>query len=90
ELSGIKRDDITIEVNENILFLKGHRAFLHDIREENYYRMERSYGTFQRNFNLPNNIAQDEVGAVFKDGILEIRLPKVKSGDPNVIKVCVE
>ena len=90
ELPGIDRKDIVIEVKENILILKGKRMFHRDLKEENYYRMERSYGTFHRTFNLPNNIQNEKVGAKFKDGILEIILPKEETGGSDIINVDVE
>lgn len=90
ELSGIKRKDIIIEVKDNTLVLKGKREFSHDIKEESYRRMERSYGTFIRCFNLASNVLHEKVVAKFKDGILDITLPKQEPYPSDIIKVNVE
>jgi HSP20 family protein len=87
ELPGITRDDIVVEVKDNTLTLKGDKKFEREVREENYHRVERSYGAFQRVFTLPSSVHQDRVKAKFKDGILEITLPKVEEAKPKQIKV---
>ncbi len=90
ELPGIERKDITLEVKENILTLKGDRKFEKEVKQENYHRVERSYGSFQRSFSLPSNIKRDRVEAEFKDGILEVTLPKAEVAKPKQIKVEVK
>jgi HSP20 family protein len=89
ELPGIGREDINIEVKDSTLTLKGEKKFEKDVSEENYRRVERAYGSFQRAFTLPSTIQQDKVKAKFKDGILEITLPKMEEGKPKQIKVDV-
>ncbi len=89
ELPGLGREDISIEVKDSTLTLKGEKKIEKDVSEENYRRMERAYGSFQRAFTLPSNIQQDKVKAKFKDGILEITLPKVEEAKPKQIKVDV-
>ncbi len=90
ELPGINKDDVTVEVKDNILILKGERRFEKDIKEENYHRMERAYGAFQRSFTLPNIVEKDKVKARYKDGVLEITLPKASESKPKQIKVEVQ
>lgn len=83
ELPGITAQDISVEVKDNTLTLKGEKKFEKEVKEENYHRVERSYGSFQRAFTLPGTIHQEKVKAKFKDGILEITLPKVEEAKPK-------
>lgn len=87
ELPGITAQDISVEVKDNTLTLKGEKKFEKEVKEENYHRVERSYGSFQRAFTLPGTIHQEKVKAKFKDGILEITLPKVEEDKPKQVKV---
>jgi HSP20 family protein len=87
ELPGITAQDISVEVKDNTLTLKGEKKFEKEVKEENYHRVERSYGSFQRAFTLPGTILQEKVKAKFKDGILEITLPKVEEAKPKQVKV---
>ncbi|MEJ2068311.1 MAG: Hsp20/alpha crystallin family protein, partial [Deltaproteobacteria bacterium] len=87
ELPGMTKEDISIEINENNLVLKGERCFQKDIKEENYHRIERSYGTFSRSFTLPDTVDRDNVTANFKDGILEITIPKIEGAKPKQIEI---
>jgi len=90
ELPGMSQDDIEIEVKDNILILKGERRFKKGVKEENYHRVERSYGVFQRTFNLPDIVQQDRIKTRFKNGILEIVLPKEEKVKPRLIKIDVD
>ncbi len=76
ELPGVSREDISIEIEGDVLLLRGERKFERGEEQENYHRMECSYGTFQRAFTLPQTIRKDEVSARFDQGVLEIRMPK--------------
>ncbi len=87
ELPGIAAQDIAVEVKDHILTLKGEKKWEKETKEENYHRMERSYGSFQRTFTLPGTVRQEKAKAKFKDGILEIALPKVEEARPRQIKV---
>jgi HSP20 family protein len=87
ELPGLKREDISIELQDGTLILKGEKRFARDVNEENYRRIERTYGAFQRSFTLPGIIKQDGVKAKFNDGILEITLPKAEEAKPRQVKV---
>ncbi|MBI2876004.1 MAG: Hsp20/alpha crystallin family protein, partial [Candidatus Tectomicrobia bacterium] len=77
ELPGIDPQDFSVEVRDNTLILKGERKLEKEVKEENYHQIERYYGTFQRSFMLPSSVQQDQVKARYRDGILEITLPKV-------------
>lgn len=90
EIPGVDKNDISVEVKDNSLYLKGERKFEKDIKEENYHRMERSYGSFTRVFSLPTTVDQDKVKASFKNGVLEITIPKIEEAKPKQISVDVE
>lgn len=87
ELPGLKKEDVSIEITDNTLVLTGERAFEKDIREENYHRIERSYGFFSRTFTLPTMVDRERVNAKFIDGILEIRIPKAETPKAKVIEI---
>jgi HSP20 family protein len=87
ELPGFSRDDIGIELKENTLSIKGERKREDEVKEGNYHRMERVYGAFQRSFMLPTTVEQEKVRASYKDGILELHLPKVPAAQPKRIAV---
>jgi HSP20 family protein len=89
ELPGIKREDIDIRVENNTLTIRGERKFAQDVKEDQYHRIERSYGSFSRSFSLPNTIASDKVSAEFKDGILTVTLPVREEAKPKQITVQV-
>jgi HSP20 family protein len=90
ELPGLTREDIEINVRDNTLSLRGERKFEKEVKEENYLRIERAYGSFQRSFTLPATIHQDKIRAVFKDGVLELSLPKAEEARPKQIKIDVK
>jgi len=87
ELPGLKKEDVSIEITDNILVLTGERAFEKDIREENYHRIERSYGSFSRTFTLPTMVDRERVNAKFIDGILEVHIPKAETPKATVIEI---
>jgi len=87
ELPGVSKDDVSIEVHQNTLILRGQRKHEAEVKEENYHRVERAYGTFQRSFVLPTMVDQEKVQAAFKDGVLELRLPKLESAKPKRIAI---
>ena len=76
ELPGINKDDIKVDLKDRVLTLSGERSFDNEVKEENYYRRERSYGKFQRAFTLPADVASEKIKAEFKDGVLQIEVPK--------------
>ena len=90
ELPGVSKENVSVEVKENILTLKGERLANPKIKEENYYRQERLYGTFQRSFSLQQNIQPDLIKATFKDGVLTIEIPRPEEEKPKQIAVNVE
>ena len=90
ELPGVSRENIDIQVRDNTLTLKGERKFEREVKDENYRRVERSYGAFQRAFSLPTLIQQDKIKAVFKDGVLEVTMPKAVEAKPKQVKIEVK
>ena len=90
ELPGVGKENVAVEVKDNILTLKGERLSKPEIKKENYYRQERCYGTFQRSFTLHHNIQPNLIKATFKDGMLEIEIPRPEEEQPKQITVNVE
>jgi HSP20 family protein len=87
ELPGFSKDDIQIELKDNTLVMKGERKRDDEVKEGSFHRTERVYGAFQRSFLLPTTVDQSKVQAVYKDGILELRLPKVEAAQPKRISI---
>lgn len=87
ELPGVDPKDVEVRVEDNTLYLKGERKFEKDTKEENYHRIERSYGSFARSFTLPNSIDAEKVAAEYKDGLLTLTLPKREETKPKTIKI---
>jgi HSP20 family protein len=87
ELPGVSKDDVSIEIHNNTLILRGERKHEAEVKEDHYHRVERSYGTFQRSFVLPTMVDQEKVQASYHDGILELRLPKLESAKPRRIAI---
>ncbi len=90
ELPGIKKNDVSVDVKDNVLTIKGERSLTKEIKEENYYRKERSFGKFQRSFTLPEAIDPAGIKANFKNGVLEIEVPKAEEKKPKQISINVE
>ncbi len=87
ELPGLSREDIQITLENNILRLTGERKFERDEKQENYHRIERSYGAFTRSFALPSQVDAERVQANFKDGVLTITVPKADAARPRKIDI---
>jgi HSP20 family protein len=90
ELPGINKDDVEVNLSDHTLTIKGEKKHEKEIKEENYYRSERSYGSFIRTLELPKDVHSDKVKASFKNGVLEVRLPKTEEAKAKEIKVKVE
>jgi len=90
ELPGVAKDDINVSVHENVLTLTGQRESKHEKTEGKVHRIERSYGSFVRNFNLPENADAENVAARYQDGVLEVDIPKAQSKEPKRIEVNVD
>uniref|UniRef100_A0A7C4MNJ8 Hsp20/alpha crystallin family protein n=1 Tax=Desulfatirhabdium butyrativorans TaxID=340467 RepID=A0A7C4MNJ8_9BACT len=90
ELPGVKKEDVAIEVKDNVLTLRGERTESKEIKEDKYYRKERTFGSFHRAFTLPAAVNPDSIRATFKDGVLEIEIPKPEEQKPKQVKISIE
>jgi HSP20 family protein len=90
ELPGMERKDITLHLENNVLSLRGERKFEKETKDENYHRIERSYGAFNRSFAIPATVDEEKIRAEYKDGVLNIVLPKKEQARPKQIKIATE
>ena len=87
ELPGVDKKNIAIDLKDRVLTLSGERSFENEVKQENYYRRERSYGKFQRAFTLPADVDSDKIKAEFKDGLLQIEVPKPEAQKPKQVTI---
>lgn len=87
DLPGLKKEDIQIDLKDSTLTLKGEKKFEEKVSKDNYIRTERAYGTFIRSFTLPHNVDAEKIKASYRDGVLELTLPKKEEAKPKQIKV---
>ncbi len=78
DLPGIKKEDISIDIDENILVISGERKIEDSRKDEEFYRIESLYGKFERRFSLPEDVDMDKIEAEAKDGVLTIKIPKAQ------------
>ena len=90
ELPGMDKENIEVNLTDTTLTIKGEKKKEEEVKEENYYRSERSYGSFVRSVELPKSVYSDKVKASFKNGILEVRAPKTEEAKAKEIKVKIE
>ncbi len=92
EIPGISKEDVKVTINDdNVLVIKGEKKREHktEDKERNYIRLERSFGSFQRSFMLPDNVKKDNVTAKFENGVLTISLEKVEPEPPKQIEISI-
>ena len=87
ELPGVDKKDISIDVQDGLLTLKGERSTDKEVKEKKYFRRERSYGSFQRVFNLPADVDAEKIQATYADGLLKVEIPKPETQKPRQITV---
>lgn len=87
ELPGVKKDDISLDLKENVLSIRGKRESEEEIDEDGYYRKERRFGSFQRSIPLAESIDPEQVKASFKDGVLEVRVPRSQTKEMRRISI---
>ena len=87
ELPGLDAQDVDLTLSHNVLTIKGEKKHEHEEQGENYYRAERSYGSFQRSITLPQNVETDRVEAAFDKGVLTVTLPKTAADETLKIAV---
>jgi HSP20 family protein len=90
ELPEIKKEDIKVNLNDNVLSISGERRFENEDKKDGYHRVERSYGQFYRSFTLPPNVNAETINAEYKDGILRLSLPKKEEAKPKEISVNIK
>jgi HSP20 family protein len=89
ELPDLTREDIDITVDNGTLTIKGVKKLSNDVKDEQYHRIERQYGSFSRSFSLPQTVDSAKVGADYRNGVLTVRLPLREEAKPRQIKVDV-
>jgi HSP20 family protein len=89
DLPDVNPQDLDIHVENNILTIRGERKFENKVKEENYLRIERSYGSFSRSFSLANSVNSEAIKADYQNGVLTLSIPKREEAKPKQIKVNV-
>lgn len=90
DLPGISKEDVQVELRDSTLVIKGERKKEEEVKERDYYRSERSFGSFSRVIGLPTEVKADAVKASFKDGVLEIHLPKTEEAKRKSLSVKIQ
>ncbi|HYA13460.1 MAG TPA: Hsp20/alpha crystallin family protein [Syntrophales bacterium] len=90
ELPGIKKEDLEVTLTDDAITISGEKKKEEEIKKKDYYKWERSYGSFYRTLSLPAEVQADKVKSTFKDGVLEIRMPKSEKAKSKEVKVKVE
>jgi HSP20 family protein len=89
EIPDMTREDIDVTVDKGTLTIKGEKKFSGEVKEEQFHRIERRYGTFSRSFSLPTSVDPSRVAAEYKNGVLTVTLPLREEAKPRTIKVDV-
>jgi HSP20 family protein len=87
DLPGIPEDKIAVELEDNILTVTGERERTQEHSNDRFYRFERRYGSFSRSVTLPTGVSEDSIQADYKDGVLEVRVPKPDEQKPKRIQI---
>jgi HSP20 family protein len=90
ELPEVDKKDVVVSLENNLLTIRGERKFNEETKRDNYHRVERRYGQFIRTFTLPTLIEPSKINAEFKEGVLNIMLPKTEEAKPKLIEVKVK
>jgi len=90
EIPGMKKEDIEVTVTDHTMRISGEKKREDKVEKKNYYWEERSYGSFSRSFQLPSEVQTDKVEAKFKDGILEVRIPKTEEAKKKEKKISIQ
>jgi HSP20 family protein len=86
-VAGVKLEDMTVEITDDVLTIKGHRQYEQTVEEENYFTQECFWGDFSRSIVLPASVDSNKISASFKDGVLKIEIPKIEKARSKVIKI---
>jgi len=90
ELPGVDKNDVKVNYQDNVLTISGEKKFEKEDKNKNYHRVERSYGKFSRSLNINSAVVADKIDASYKDGVLNILLPKAEEAKPKLIDVKVK
>jgi HSP20 family protein len=90
DLPEMKKDDVKVTIENGILSISGERKTEKEVTKKKYHRIERSYGSFERTFTVPDDADPAKIAAEFKDGVLKIHLPKSPMAKPKAIEVKVQ
>jgi HSP20 family protein len=87
EVPGIAADDVHVDVEKNVLTIRGERNVEKEEKQDTFRRIERHYGSFSRSFTLPDSVDTDNISADLRDGVLALRIPKKEAPQPRKINV---
>lgn len=87
ELPGVNEKDVSLSITGDLLTVRGERTFARDSKDENAHHIERVYGKFERSVQLPMPVQAERVKATYRDGVLEVKLPKAEEVKPKAIKI---
>jgi HSP20 family protein len=87
EVPGVKKEDIDLEIQDGDLVLRAERKEEREVKEEHWYRMERSYGSLYRRLPLPEGVKSDQIRAALTDGVLEVTIPKPQTAEAQAKKI---
>jgi HSP20 family protein len=90
EIPGLLKEDISVQVTDSTLTIKGEKKREEEVKEDNYYRRERSFGSFTRAVALPCDVKADQVKASFKNGLLDVRMPKTEEAKKKAVTVKID
>ncbi len=90
ELPEVKKENIKVSLENNVLMIRGERKFEEETKKENYHRIERSYGDFVRSFTLPSFADPNKINAEYKDGVLRVTIAKREESKPKQVEVKVK
>lgn len=90
ELPEVKKDDVHVSVDNGVMTLRGERRQEKEEKGKKFHRIERHYGSFSRSFTLPDNVDASKIKATFKDGMLNLQLPKTTKSKPKSISVSID
>ncbi|MEW6109551.1 MAG: Hsp20/alpha crystallin family protein [Nitrospirota bacterium] len=90
EIPGMKKEEIEVNLTDNTVTISGEKKKEEKVEKKGYYRLERSFGSFKRTFQMPTEVQTDKAKAKFKDGVLEVRAPKTEEAKKKEKKILIE
>jgi HSP20 family protein len=90
DLPGVKKEDISVETKDNVLTISGERKHKDEVKKDDYYKLESSYGKFVRSFTLPKGVDAENIKAACENGVLEVTIPKLTKKDEDKKKIKVK